>query len=511
MKKNRRVHHAVSEVLATALLLGITIALFGFLNFIVFSFSFDSTATSVNLIGSISTNEAYNNITIEHNGGKSLEENTEVIITVGSTTSKNTVQSIIAGATDWKLNPLNNDKNPDKWDFGETIDFTSHYDLTDTYIQAAVRDPSTNTLVLSVILQQGPTTAVTTNKPPTISNPNPSNGSTGTLLSITWSVQINDPENDAFTWTIQCSNGQTNSGSGPNGQKTITLSGLAYSTVYRVWVNATDPTGSNQYTRKWYTFTTKPSNSPPVFGTPSPDNNSIGAPLSLTWNIPINDLEGNTFSWMIQCNNGQTNSGTGASNGTKSLLLSGLIQSTTYTVWVNATDPTGSGLYTRKWYRFTTMAITTVNLRPNLVLDNTSGSDYTLTSTDRLNLNTSDNLKYRSQGQWPSSYSERIEFNFPDIPTGATVTNVTLKFEWNVTGGTPSPNAKLRIYDGSTWQEIVLNPSSTDVVVTRYLSDSGYINTASEVNSLKIWFQLKTNKNYYTWFDWVQVDVTYTS
>jgi hypothetical protein len=36
-------------------------------------------------------------------------------------------------------------------------------------------------------------------------------------------------------------------------------------------------------------------------------------------------------------------------------MLSGLTLSTTYTVWVNATDPGGSGLYTRKWYTFTTL------------------------------------------------------------------------------------------------------------------------------------------------------------
>ena len=53
-------------------------------------------------------------------------------------------------------------------------------------------------------------------------------------------------------------------------------------------------------------------NIPPVFGTPSPANGSTGKPLSLTWSIPISDPEGNTFSWTIQCSNGQTNSGTGA-------------------------------------------------------------------------------------------------------------------------------------------------------------------------------------------------------
>jgi hypothetical protein len=120
-------------------------------------------------------------------------------------------------------------------------------------------------------------------------------------------------------------------------------------------VNATDPTGSSQYTRKWYTFTTR-ANNPPVFGTPSPTNGSTGNPLSLTWSIPINDPEGNSFSWTIQCSNKQTSSGTGATNGTKSLAISGLAYLTTYKVWVNATDPApvGGGQYTRKWYSFTT-------------------------------------------------------------------------------------------------------------------------------------------------------------
>jgi hypothetical protein len=192
------------------------------------------------------------------------------------------------------------------------------------------------------------------NASPVFGTPTPANGSTNRPLSFTWSIPINDPEGDLFSWSIHCSNGQTNSASGAtNGTKSLALSGLAYSTTYKVWVNATDPAGSGQYTRAWYTFTTKV-NQPPVFGSPTPSNGSTNQPLSLTWSIPINDPEGDLFSWTIQCSNGQTNSGTGASNGTKSLALSGLAYSTTYKVWVNATDPTGSGLYTRRWYSFTT-------------------------------------------------------------------------------------------------------------------------------------------------------------
>ncbi|MCX6672058.1 MAG: hypothetical protein NTX92_09090 [Euryarchaeota archaeon] len=104
-----------------------------------------------------------------------------------------------------------------------------------------------------------------------------------------------------------------------------------------------------------------PTNQSPVFGTPSPGNSSTGSLLILSWNIPINDPEGNHIVWTIQCSNGQTTSssgfgllGTGAFNGSAYLGLSGLSYSTTYKVWVNATDPAGSGLYTRRWFTFTT-------------------------------------------------------------------------------------------------------------------------------------------------------------
>jgi hypothetical protein len=105
-----------------------------------------------------------------------------------------------------------------------------------------------------------------------------------------------------------------------------------------------------------YVFIKENKNLPPVFGTPTPVNNSINNSLSFNWSIPISDPEGNQFSWTIQCSSRGTTHGTGTSNGTKSLTLSGLAYLTTYRVWVNATDPTGSALYTRKWYTFTTLA-----------------------------------------------------------------------------------------------------------------------------------------------------------
>ena len=45
-------------------------------------------------------------------------------------------------------------------------------------------------------------------------------------------------------------------------------------------------------------------------------------------------------------------SGTGALNGIKTLALSGLTNATTYKVWVNATDPTGSSSLYKKMVHF---------------------------------------------------------------------------------------------------------------------------------------------------------------
>ena len=82
----------------------------------------------------------------------------------------------------------------------------------------------------------------------------------------------------------------------------------------------------------------------------------MNQPLRFTWSIPINDLEGDLFSWTIECSNGQNNNSSGAINGTKTLLLSGLSYSTTYTIWVNATDPMGSNKSTRQWYTIITQS-----------------------------------------------------------------------------------------------------------------------------------------------------------
>jgi hypothetical protein len=131
-----------------------------------------------------------------------------------------------------------------------------------------------------------------------------------------------------------------------------THSGLSHSTkwYYRAWSwNDTNSRFNSTYAS--YNATTL-SNSNPTLGTPSPINGSTNQLRTLTWSIPINDPNGDTFNWTIQCNNSQTSGINGASNGTKTISLTGLGIASPYKIWVNVTDPYGG--VKKAWYTFTT-------------------------------------------------------------------------------------------------------------------------------------------------------------
>lgn len=99
-------------------------------------------------------------------------------------------------------------------------------------------------------------------------------------------------------------------------------------------------------------FVTLP-NTLPAHSSSNPANGSVNQSLSLTWSIYISDADGDAFTWHIECSNEQTATASGTSNGTKQISLVGLDYSTTYYVWVNATDGYG---WTRAIYHFTVKA-----------------------------------------------------------------------------------------------------------------------------------------------------------
>ncbi len=147
---------AVSEVIGIVLLLGITVSLFVVLNFFVSSFSGTHSPPLVSLTGTIDKENKV--INIQNEGGESLEGTTNIIITIGATTSASNISDIInhVHPSTWRLLSMNPDINPDKWDLGETVQFNfTGITITDKYVQATVVDPNENTVLLSVVLQRG--------------------------------------------------------------------------------------------------------------------------------------------------------------------------------------------------------------------------------------------------------------------------------------------------------------------------------------------------------------------
>ena len=159
MTKKSRSNQAVSEVVDIVLLLGITIALFTFLNYIVFSYSFNESSPSVSLIGSI--DKVNNMINIEHNGGELLGSETRIIFNIAGAEDRFTIGEIKNRDNVKIIKSDGSEELPDdSWSIGEIVQidmdkFQGHIDITDKYIQALVVDPSTNTLILSAVLQQG--------------------------------------------------------------------------------------------------------------------------------------------------------------------------------------------------------------------------------------------------------------------------------------------------------------------------------------------------------------------
>lgn len=149
-----------------------------------------------------------------------------------------------------------------------------------------------------------------------------------------------DPDGDIVSWYWDFGDGDSSTDQHPTHQYTT------YGT-YTVSLEVTDNHGVTNTTTQQIQVLSLP----PVFNNPDPSNESTEQELSFTWSITIEDPEGDTFNWNIECSNGQSNSANDDINGTKSLSISGLSFNTQYMIWVNATDGFD---WTREWFLFTT-------------------------------------------------------------------------------------------------------------------------------------------------------------
>jgi len=214
----------------------------------------------------------------------------------------------------------------------------------------------------------------TTYAPPILSNPGPANGSEVAESFTPLSIDITDGDGDLMAWSIQLSDGTISSDANePNGTITHDVT-LSEGESYTWWVNVTD--GTN-WTREWFTFTTS-SNQAPIMSSPNPANGSLGNDVDTTnsFSIALNDPEGDSITWTIQVETGDSSSGSLQNNGTKSCsITTPLDYSREYTVWVNATDPAGSGTWNRSWFIFTTEA--TGGNPPTVTINATTGIEET--------------------------------------------------------------------------------------------------------------------------------------
>ena len=250
MRKSKVVSNdsGVSEVIGTILLLGISVALFSVIYISVLSVPIAPTVPSSNI--AFSLNET--SVILTHVGGEPIGLDAKVKIIIDDTSHNYNVTE--------GLNET--EKLDNYWGFGEQfeLNFTEigiTDDMLEYTLEVTVIDIDSNSIVM-----RG--TKSITNRPPLINSPVPYNTSIDVSTSQL-NIKISDPDNNVFNWTIEGKYVIPASANGDrNGVKSASLiTPLPLNTEIIWYVNATDHTGSGQYTRKWFTFITR-GNIPPV-------------------------------------------------------------------------------------------------------------------------------------------------------------------------------------------------------------------------------------------------------
>ena len=132
--KHKRTDEAVSEIVGTILLLGITVSLFSVICVIVLSYPFSPSSPSTNLVGMVEGEY----LLIEHRGGKALDLGTKVSLTIGDNIS----EIIIVG------DYLNNEsKGDNRWSIGEWFVYQDS-DIIGKKVGIAVVDVESDSVIL---------------------------------------------------------------------------------------------------------------------------------------------------------------------------------------------------------------------------------------------------------------------------------------------------------------------------------------------------------------------------
>src|SRR4030042_4151089 len=275
--KNNK-NFAVSEVIGTVLLLGISVTLFSIVYVLLLSNPLSPPTPTSNIVYSFDNK----NLTLTNIGGKPLATNTQVKILINNEFYKS-----------YKVGDYL-EANESNWEIGKQLTFDLSENITDVdyLVEVQVIDVNSNSIII-----MGKTSIK--NRPPTISSPEPYNNQNSIPITFTsLDITISEPDNDAFRWTIQT---QPDIGSNYGVMQVYiqdnfkcSISGLVEDTNYTWYVNTTDINGKS--TTKTYTFTT---------GTTSPseeehkdaiDNNSsdVDSSVDIGTEIDFNNCKSNT-------------------------------------------------------------------------------------------------------------------------------------------------------------------------------------------------------------------------
>ena len=112
--KNKRAYNAVTELVGTAILLGLAITLFSIVQVIALSYPYNPSTPSARLVGTVDQNI----ILIEHHGGESLSLDTKIVIDIGNETVSKTVEELLIDSN-----------GNDKWNIGEKLAYQFNYSL----------------------------------------------------------------------------------------------------------------------------------------------------------------------------------------------------------------------------------------------------------------------------------------------------------------------------------------------------------------------------------------------
>jgi hypothetical protein len=358
--------------MGTILLLMINVGLFSVVAISVYNLLPFNPAPSADIICQVNGD----NIILTHQGGDALSLDTKI----GFSNNTGTKYIVVGDYLDEKS------KEDGKWSVGEKIVY-SNFNLLENQIRVMVIDPSSNSFILSATAPMVNSITVTTLDATGITMNSANLLMNYDLRTQSGSVRFTYCPNDG-PWT----NTSWISPSG-SGSYNIIISSLSPVKLYyfkaQLLYNSTIIEGE----QKSYT-TLAIANNPPTVTTPDPTNGSTGISITTALlSITIQDPEGDLFNWTITTTpNIGSNTGTAASNGTKTCTIAGLAYLTTYTWTVKAYD---GHHWTNRSYVFTTgicpVIDTSVNMTSPYV---TSVNPLTITAAGNSDLD-SVSLYYR--------------------------------------------------------------------------------------------------------------------